>query len=117
MFKRYQSCRVQAYRNVCNEAAAEWDKTALIKYYDLYNEKVNCDIGKCTLNVLQNCLLWLKLIQCIITVADPEGPFPPPPGLYKIVIKKMAAERGGLYSMFLALPLSKVSGSATVLKD
>ena len=38
---------------------------------------------------------------------------PPPLGLYKMLIKKMFAERGRLYFMFLPPPAREVSGSAT----
>ena len=39
---------------------------------------------------------------------------PPPPRPVKIGHKKMAADGGRLYFMFLARPLSQVSGSAAV---
>ena len=45
------------------------------------------------------------------SVADPGGGQGPPPRLVKIGQKKMAAEHGGLYFMFLAPP--EVSRSAT----
>ena len=41
---------------------------------------------------------------------------PPPPACKKIVIKKIAPKCGGLYLMFLASPLSEVSGSSTAFE-
>ena len=52
-----------------------------------------------------------KYGQKRIQEGGPRGPCPP--GLVKKVMKKMAAEHGGLYFMFLNPPPSEVSGTTT----
>ena len=98
---------------------AEWSR---VMSMTLGLNPLRCDGGLCWLWEAERAgnfrLVNVAAGRAITTVADPGdqgGHAPPPLGLQKIVIIKMATECGGLYFMFLApLPLSEVSGSATV---
>ncbi len=45
MFKKYQQCRIDVFKEGCNDDVAEWNDDAIVKFYGEYMGHVKCEIG------------------------------------------------------------------------